>query len=67
MTVLGLTDGSGSLHSIRVLCETQMNVSECIINVFRRVDRGRKERVRPLGRAESLFSRARDSKEAPGR
>ena len=33
----------------------------------REVGRGREERVRPLGRAESLFSGARDSGEAPGR
>ena len=33
----------------------------------REVGSGRKERVRPLGRAEGLFSRARDSGEAPGR
>ena len=32
----------------------------------REVGRGREERVRPLGRAESLFSGARDSGEAPG-
>jgi len=33
----------------------------------REVSRGREERVCPLGRAESLFSGARDSGEAPGR